>query len=661
MNTVLSSALSQDPDVRRGTSAYIDDVYVNEDIVTARRVAEHLHRYGLTTKAYERVTEGARVLGLRVWGESGMLLWGRDGKVSGVPTRLTRRTAFSYCGKLTGHFPVCGWLRAAAAYVKRRANAATHTWDDIIVDAGLRSILEEIAGKVLKDDPVRGRWDVGGTEAKVWVDASSLAMGAAVEVEGKIVEDACWLRPDGASHINMAELDAVIKGLNLALAWKMSKVELVTDSSTVHRWINDCLTGRARLKTKAASEMLIRRRLEIVMSLVKECGLVLTVSLVPSSENKADVLTRVPQRWLRTSAANVMEPPPVCAAAVETSLDQLVTDIHHSRGHPGVRRTLYFVKRVNAAVTKGQVRAVVASCQICQSIDPAPVKWSKGNLSVEGIWQRVGMDITHCRGRSYLTLIDCGPSRFTIWRPLRLQTSDNIIEQLEAVFCERGTPDEILTDNDTAFRSKLFAQFALRWNVNMHFRGAYSPSGNGVVERCHRTVKVIAARKGCSIAEAVYLYNITPGNDCSPTSAPANMLYGYSVRVRGEDASRSNPAVENNPHHVGEEVWVKPPGVRCDEQYKEGVVTGVVSDQVAEVDGTPRHVRDLRHRVSPPRHQDRVVGNSDNNCEDLVVTFPTPEEQREEEDPERNGEDVGSVVLRRSARIKQSTRCLLCD
>ena len=101
--------------------------------------------------------------------------------------------------------------------------------------------------------------------------------------------------------------------------------------------------------------------------------------------------------------------------------------------------------------------------------------------------------------------------------------------------------------------------------------------------------------------------------------------------------------------------------MRCDEQYKEGVVTGVVSDQVAEVDGTPRHVRDLRHRVPPPRHQDRVVGNSDNNCEDLVVTFPTPEEQREEEDPERNGEDVGSVVLRRSARIKQSTRCLLCD
>ena len=163
------------------------------------------------------------------------------------------------------------------------------------------------------------------------------------------------------------------------------------------------------------------------------------------------------------------------------------------------------------------------------------------------------MDITHYRGKSYLTLIDCGPSRFAIWRPLRLQTSENIIEQLEAVFYERGAPDEILTDNDTAFRSKLFARFALRWNVNMHFRGAYAPPGNGVVERCHRTVKFIAARKGCSIAEAVYLYNITPGDDCSPTSTPANMLYGYSVRVREEDMSkRSDATAANNPHQSGE-------------------------------------------------------------------------------------------------------------
>ena len=44
------------------------------------------------------------------------------------------------------------------------------------------------------------------------------------------MEDASWLRKDESSHINMAELDAVIRGLNLALAWRVKKVEVLTDS-----------------------------------------------------------------------------------------------------------------------------------------------------------------------------------------------------------------------------------------------------------------------------------------------------------------------------------------------------------------------------------------------------------------------------------------------
>ena len=32
--------------------------------------------------------------------------------------------------------------------------------------------------------------------------------------------------------------------------------------------------------------------------------------------------------------------------------------------------------------------------------------------------KRVAMDVTHLGGRHYLTLIDCRPSQFAIWRPL---------------------------------------------------------------------------------------------------------------------------------------------------------------------------------------------------------------------------------------------------
>lgn len=102
------------------------------------------------------------------------------------------------------------------------------------------------------------------------MDASSLAIGAALEANGNIIEDACWLRQNERSHINHAELDAVLRGVNLAVAWKMKRLVLITDSKTVYHWIQDAVSGRSRLKTKAASEMLIRRRLQIIMDIIAE-------------------------------------------------------------------------------------------------------------------------------------------------------------------------------------------------------------------------------------------------------------------------------------------------------------------------------------------------------------------------------------------------------
>ena len=71
MKAVLNSVLSQDPIIRKGTSAYIDDILVNKDVVKASRVQEHLEKFGLTSKPCKRLAEGARVLGLRVWGGTG--------------------------------------------------------------------------------------------------------------------------------------------------------------------------------------------------------------------------------------------------------------------------------------------------------------------------------------------------------------------------------------------------------------------------------------------------------------------------------------------------------------------------------------------------------------------------------------------------------------
>lgn len=50
----------------------------------------------------------------------------------------------------------------------------------------------------------------------------------------------------------------------------MRTIELRMDSATVHRWIDDALSGSARLRTKAHGETLIRRRVVVIRQLVTE-------------------------------------------------------------------------------------------------------------------------------------------------------------------------------------------------------------------------------------------------------------------------------------------------------------------------------------------------------------------------------------------------------
>lgn len=49
------------------------------------------------------------------------------------------------------------------------------------------------------------------------MDASPMATGVSLEVNGSIVKIICWLCPTDAKHINFAELDAMIRVINLAL------------------------------------------------------------------------------------------------------------------------------------------------------------------------------------------------------------------------------------------------------------------------------------------------------------------------------------------------------------------------------------------------------------------------------------------------------------
>ena len=620
MSKILKTVLAVSPTVKKGTSSYIDDIIVDKSTVSVSEVVQHLSRFGLVTKPPEEL-DGGTVLGLKIAkDEKANLVFRRGNEIPALPAVVSRRELFSICGKLVGHYPVVGWLRVACSFVKRVAQGSK--WADS-VGSHATAVIAEILSRVKNEDPVRGRWSVTpSTQGTVWCDASSIAMGVVLEIGEVVVEDASWLRKkDDFNHINVAELEALVKGVNLACKWSLTNINVLTDSATVYGWVNLTLSEDKRVKTKGASEIIVKRRLGVLKNLITELNLVITVGLVPSGTNKSDVLTRVKKSWLvgesRDSDDTCDGERAVCAAALPMKESH---DLHHM----GVERTLYLARKVDPAATRESAKRVVRQCMQCQSIDPAPVIHQQGSLGVERDWMRAAIDVTHYGNIPYLSFVDCGPGRFAIWRKMTRETAECICAELEKIFLERGPVDEILMDNATAFRSDVFYNFLRKWNIQSFYRAAYRASGNGIVERHHRTIKAVAERGRIDPVEAVFWYNMAPRSGQDENTVPQRAIFKYNWRhpsvVPEQERFGGRSTVQ-----VGEEVWVKPPDARCTSQWKKGIVTGVNSANNVAVDGTPRHILDVRKVILA---QDDEAESDGGSLEGEQIDPPRPPESR---------------------------------
>lgn len=629
MTRILKSVLSKRKGMEVATNSYVDDILVDETKVKVSEVVEHLKQYGLATKPPEPL-EGGTALGLRLDRErNGELVFRRGNEIPEVQENLSRRELFSVCGRLLGHYPIAGWLRISCSYVKRRAEGTR--WDDKVGKETVE-MLQDILRRVRQEDPVRGRWHASKLgKGVVWCDASSIATGVILEIDNQTVEDGAWLRKkEDYNHINVAELDAVLKGLSLALKWGLQDVEVKTDSATVFGWLKSVVTAENRVRTKGVAEIIVKRRLGIIRELIEEFGTTLRLCFVPSEKNKADVLTRVKKAWLGIPE-DTSEEAKVCCAGVPS-----VEDLHRMH-HMGVDRTLFVARKVDPAVSRDKVRQVVRHCGKCQSIDPAPVTHEAGELHVKGDWKRLAVDVTHYRQGLYLSMVDCGPGRVAIWRELRAENGEEIAGVMNEVFLERGPVDEVLVDNSTVFRSRVLKDVLDKWNIVRFFRAAYRPSGNGIVERHHRTIKAMAERARVTPMEAVFWYNMSPRTGQDERTVPQRAMFRYEWRhpsmmpeaVRGDGEAVSIK--------IGDEVWVKPPNVRCTTQWGRGTVTEVHSRNNVSVDGMPRHILDLR----------RVVDSSTDEGDEPAV------DEGDEPAVDEGGEPAVDEVPRRSQRERR--------
>ena len=119
MRSIIDAAIWQDDQIRKKTSAYINDLYMNKGVTSITSIADHLLHYGKTP---DWPKDGVWILGLAVWRGDVVLFWKHWNEFPDVQETITRKSAFSLYRKLIGHLCVCIWLQVAAAIIKWRTS-----------------------------------------------------------------------------------------------------------------------------------------------------------------------------------------------------------------------------------------------------------------------------------------------------------------------------------------------------------------------------------------------------------------------------------------------------------------------------------------------------------------------------------------------------------
>lgn len=117
----------------------------------------------------------------------------------------------------------------------------------------------KILSEVKEEDPMSGRWYVPKLRTgMVWCNVSNIV--TCNYWDSVVAEDVAWLRKNDYNHINVVELEVVLKGINLTQESGLIEVEIRTDSATVISLVNSTIKNEERrISTKCATEIIVEQ------------------------------------------------------------------------------------------------------------------------------------------------------------------------------------------------------------------------------------------------------------------------------------------------------------------------------------------------------------------------------------------------------------------
>ncbi|XP_054737893.1 uncharacterized protein K02A2.6-like [Anastrepha obliqua] len=273
-----------------------------------------------------------------------------------------------------------------------------------------------------------------------------------------------------------------------------------------------------------------------------------------------------------------------------------------------------------------EIELVVKRCSSCQqNRNDQPQTTTHHWESAKRPWSRLHVDFAGpFRGKLFFILIDS----YSKWLEVAVVNSTSsaaAIKVLRQIFATHGLPDELVSDNGTAFTSEEFKNF-MKNNLIRHIRSApFHPSTNGQAERMVQSTKnyLKKAEPGINIdlSLARYLFNQHTTPHSTTNRSPAELLFNRELKTYFDKIQpheivygKVTDPVSTKPFISGSPVWVR--NHSTGPRWIEGLVenqTGPISYEVRLNDSRviKRHQDQLRSRVASEDSDCEILSTED--------------------------------------------------
>ncbi|CAG2228077.1 unnamed protein product [Mytilus edulis] len=183
--------------------------------------------------------------------------------------------------------------------------------------------------------------------------------------------------------------------------------------------------------------------------------------------------------------------------------NEVIKSYHDNLSHLGIDkchdsiRQKYFWPKLYK-----ELNSYINSCVICQSQSAGK---TKPLLQISDIppfpFAKIGVDLsgpypTSLSGNKYIVSFVCHYSGWPLAFPVPNKTSENVVHLLiEEIIPNFSVPLVIVSDNGGEFTSKIFEETLKELNISHITTSFYHPQGNAKVERFHRTLHDVMAKK----------------------------------------------------------------------------------------------------------------------------------------------------------------------